>query len=165
MDGEAANKGRMNTTSDCFLRQGTQIMSGLARGYMLVLIVVVAACGQSLAPGEAALRVAAWTSRGERIEKIWVVVSSLDGRKRYMGNGRDVALSVPTGEYVLQVEAPGFPIEAARVEGLPACGFSQRHASGCMGAWSDSVGSNRHSAELRRRHSESEGQADRTLWQ
>jgi hypothetical protein len=83
-------------------------MSELARGYMLVLIVVVAACGQSLAPGEAALRVAAWTSRGERIEKIWVVVSSLDARKRYMGNGRDVALSVPTGEYVLQVEAPGF---------------------------------------------------------
>ena len=45
---------------------------------------------------------------GERIERIWVVVSSQDGKEKYTGNGRDVELSVPTGEYVLQVEAPGF---------------------------------------------------------
>ena len=83
-------------------------MNGLARGHILWVIAVLAAHGQGPAPGETALRVAAWTSTGKRVDKIWAIVSSLDGRQRYKGNGRDVELSVPTGQYVLQVEAPGF---------------------------------------------------------
>lgn len=54
------------------------------------------------------VHVAAWTSTGERIKKVWAVLSSLDGRSKFTENGRDVQLSVPTGEYILLVEAPGF---------------------------------------------------------
>jgi len=59
--------------------------------------------------GDAAeVRVAGWTTSGERLERIWVVVSTLDCRDAHKGNGRDVVLSVPVGEYVLRVAAPGF---------------------------------------------------------
>ena len=83
-------------------------MSALFRGFMPWLIAVHTAHGQVPATTATALRVAGWTSNGERIEKIWVVVSSLDGREKYTRDGRDVELSVPTGEYWLKVEAPGF---------------------------------------------------------
>lgn len=52
------------------------------------------------------VRIAGWTTNGQRIEKIWVDLSSLDGREKYTASGRDVELSVPTGEYVLEVAAP-----------------------------------------------------------
>jgi hypothetical protein len=54
------------------------------------------------------VHVTGWTTTGERLEKIWVGISSFDGREKYTGTGRDVDLAVPTGEYILQVEAPGF---------------------------------------------------------
>jgi VCBS repeat-containing protein len=75
---------------------------------VLLLFVLSQAYGQSNDPHATVVRIAGWTTTGERIGKIWVVVSSLDGREKYVGNGHDVELSVPTGEYMLQVEAPGF---------------------------------------------------------
>src|SRR5690349_399274 len=83
-------------------------MRCVARGCTLWLIAVLHCVGQRSAPSRTALRVEAWTSKGVRVEKIWVVASSLDGHEKYTGNGRDVELPLPTGEYVLQVEAPGF---------------------------------------------------------
>lgn len=74
----------------------------------LLLFTLSRAYGQSSEAHSTVVRIAGWTTSGERIEKIWVVVSSRDGKEKYTGNGRDVELSVPTGEYVLQVEAPGF---------------------------------------------------------
>jgi hypothetical protein len=74
----------------------------------LLLFVLAQAYGQSSETNSTVVRIAGWTTTGERLEKIWVVVSSRDGREKYTGNGRDVELSVPSGEYVLQVEAPGF---------------------------------------------------------
>jgi hypothetical protein len=73
-----------------------------------LLFSVLQAYGQSNEPYSTVVRIAGWTTTDERIEKIWVVLSSRDGKDRYTGNGRDVELTVPTGEYVLQVEAPGF---------------------------------------------------------
>jgi hypothetical protein len=74
----------------------------------LMFFVLSQAYGQSIQESSTVVRIAGWTTRGERIEKIWVVVSARDGKEKYTGSGRDVELSVPTGEYVLQVEAPGF---------------------------------------------------------
>jgi hypothetical protein len=74
----------------------------------LLLLALSQAYGQSSEASSTVVRIAGWTTTGERIERIWVVVSSEDGKEKYGGNGREVALSVPTGEYVLQVEAPGF---------------------------------------------------------
>lgn len=74
----------------------------------LLLLALSHAYGQSNEESSTVVRVAGWTTTGDRIEKIWVVVSSRDGKENYKGDGRDVQLSVPTGEYVLQVEAPGF---------------------------------------------------------
>jgi hypothetical protein len=74
----------------------------------LLLFALSQAYGQSSEKSSTVVRIAGWTTTGERIEKIWVVVSSRDGKEKYTGSGRDVALSLPTGEYVLQVEAPGF---------------------------------------------------------
>lgn len=54
------------------------------------------------------LHVKAWTTKGERIDKIWIVLSSLNGQKKYTANGHDVQLSIETGEYELEVAAPGF---------------------------------------------------------
>jgi hypothetical protein len=73
----------------------------------LLVIALSHAYGQS-DEASTKVRIAGWTTGGERIDKIWVVVSSQDGKQKYTGNGRDVELSVPTGEYVLLVEAPGF---------------------------------------------------------
>ena len=75
---------------------------------VLLLFALSQAYGQSSEESSTVVRIAGWTATGERIEKIWVVVSSRDGKEKYTGSGRDVELSVPTGEYVLQVEAPGF---------------------------------------------------------
>jgi hypothetical protein len=91
-----------------FFPQRQYSMSRLVCRCTVWLIAILAVHGQGPPMGQTALRVAAWTSNGERLEKIWVVVSSLDGREKYTGNGRDVELPVPTGEYMLQVEAPGF---------------------------------------------------------
>jgi hypothetical protein len=74
----------------------------------LLLLALSQGYGQSSEASSTVVRIAGWTTTGERIERIWVVVSSEDGKEKYRGNGREVALSVPTGEYVLQVEAPGF---------------------------------------------------------
>jgi hypothetical protein len=74
----------------------------------LLLLALSQAYGQSSEESSTVVRVAGWTTTGERIKKIWVVVSSRDGKEKYTANGRDVQLSVPTGEYELQVEAPGF---------------------------------------------------------
>jgi hypothetical protein len=74
----------------------------------LLLLALSQAYGQSSEESSTVLRVAGWTTTGERIDKIWVVVSSRDGKEKYTANGQEVQLSVPTGEYVLQVEAPGF---------------------------------------------------------
>jgi hypothetical protein len=75
---------------------------------VLLLFALSQAYGQSSEESSTVVRIAGWTTTGERIGKIWVVVSSRDGKEKYTGSGRDVELSVPTGEYVLQVEAPGF---------------------------------------------------------
>ena len=83
-------------------------MNWLGRGCILWFTGFLMANGQGSGLGNTVLRVAAWTSSGERIEKIWVVVTSLDKKNKYTGNGRDVKLSVPVGQYVLRVEAPGF---------------------------------------------------------
>ena len=66
------------------------------------------AVGQPSATADTVLHVAAWTAGGERIQRIWVSVSSLDGREKFAGSGRDVNLTVPAGEFMLQVAAPGF---------------------------------------------------------
>lgn len=79
------------------LYQTALLLFALAQGY-----------GQSGDANSTTVRISGWTTTGERIEKIWVVVASRDGKEKYTGNGQDVELSVPTGEYVLQVEAPGF---------------------------------------------------------
>ena len=85
-----------------------QLMSRLTRRCVLSLITVVGVRGQVPRAGETALRIAAWTPTGERVEKIWVVLSSFNGQEKYTGNGRDVELFMPPGDYILQVEAPGF---------------------------------------------------------
>jgi len=74
----------------------------------LLLLALCQAYGQSSEASATLVRIAGWTTTGERIENIWVVVFSRDGKEKFTGSGRDVELSVPTGEYVLQVEAPGF---------------------------------------------------------
>ena len=108
----------------------------------LLLFAFSQAYGQSSEASSTVVRIAGWTTTGERIEKIWVVMSSLDGREKYTGSGRDVELSVPTGEYVLLVEAPGFQskrqmlkayqpaafrsvvLPVARLHGQPASGVT-----------------------------------------
>ena len=80
----------------------------MIRCVITLLLFLSEAHGQ---PGEApatVIHIAAWTTSGERLERIWVIASSLDGHEKYFGNGRDVKLGVPTGEYMLTVEAPGF---------------------------------------------------------
>lgn len=74
----------------------------------VVIIALAQAYGQTGETYSTMVRIAGWTTNGERIEKIWVVLSSRDRQEKYTGNGRDVQLAVPTGEYMLQVEAPGF---------------------------------------------------------
>jgi hypothetical protein len=56
----------------------------------------------------APVEVQGWTTTGERIEKIWAILTPLGGGRKFTGTGHVVKLSVPTGEYILQVEAPGF---------------------------------------------------------
>ena len=55
-----------------------------------------------------ALRVAGWTTTGERIEKIWAVLTPLGGGDAHEGSGKLVKLSVQTGDYILRVSASGF---------------------------------------------------------
>ncbi len=74
----------------------------------LVTLALAQAYGQRGQTYSTIVQVSGWTTSGERIEKIWIVLSSQDGREKYTGSGYDVQLSVPTGEYLLQVEAPGF---------------------------------------------------------
>ena len=79
-----------------------------AKRCALFFIAAFAVCPQSRATYIAHLHVAGWTSEGERVERIWILLTSLYGKESYSGNGRDVDLSVPTGKYTLQVSAPGF---------------------------------------------------------
>ena len=55
-----------------------------------------------------ALRIEAFTWRGERIDNIHVSVEPLSASGSYKGEGRNVSLSVPTGTYMLRVQSPGF---------------------------------------------------------
>src|SRR5690349_13031701 len=82
-------------------------MSGYFQATLL-LLAFAQANGQSSQAPSTLVRINGWTTTGERIERIWVVLSSRDGQGKYSANGRDIELSVPTGDYVLQVEAPGF---------------------------------------------------------
>jgi hypothetical protein len=82
-------------------------MNSFVRTALLVLA-LSQAYSQAVMESSTVVRVAGWTRTGERIGRIWVVASSRDGKRRYTANGRDVQLFVPTGEYVLKVEAPGF---------------------------------------------------------
>ncbi len=75
---------------------------------VFLLALLSRAYGQPDGGNVAEVRIAGWTTSGERIERIWVVVSTLDCRDTHQGNGRDVVLSVPVGDYVLRVAAPGF---------------------------------------------------------
>lgn len=62
-------------------------------------------------PGRAystVVQIAGWTTTGERLDKIWAVLTPVGGNEKYAGSGKLVELSVPTGEYILQVDAPGF---------------------------------------------------------
>jgi hypothetical protein len=63
---------------------------------------------RSAAAYSAVVQVAGWTTTGVRLEKIWAVLEPIGGGKEYRGSGKLVELSVPTGEYLLQVSAPGF---------------------------------------------------------
>jgi hypothetical protein len=62
----------------------------------LLLLALSQAYGQSSEASATVVRIAGWTTTGERIERIWVVVSSQDGKEKHTANGRDVELSVPT---------------------------------------------------------------------
>lgn len=109
----------------------------------LVLLALSQSYGQSSEASATLARIAGWTTTGERIEKIWVVLSSKDGKEKYAGNGHDVKLSVPTGEYILQVEAPGFQSkrqmlkayqpEVFRSVALPVARLHGEAASGLKG--------------------------------
>jgi len=77
-----------------------------------LLLLLLCLYGQAARSATTVVHVAGWTATSDRIVKIWVVISSLDGRERYTGSGRDVKIEVPTGKYMLQVESPGF--ETAR---------------------------------------------------
>ena len=83
-------------------------MTSAVRGVLLLFSILSLAYGLSGKSPLTVVQVRAWTTSGERVERIWAVVSALDGRENYKGDGREVRLSVPTGEYMLQVEAPGF---------------------------------------------------------
>jgi hypothetical protein len=116
----------------------------------LLLLGVSSVYGQPTEQPSAVVRVSGWTATGDRIERIWVVVSSRDGREKYTANGRDVQLSVPTGEYVLQVEAPGFQSEwqmlkayqpsVFRSVALPAARLHGQATSGLTGTIQDYAG-------------------------
>ncbi len=80
----------------------------VARVCMLLFAAIFAVFGPSHVPNNASLQVAGYNSIGERIDRLWVVLTSLDGREVYRENGRDVTISVPQGDYALKVEAPGF---------------------------------------------------------
>jgi hypothetical protein len=82
-------------------------MSYFYRAALLLLVVFRAYSQPSEAP-TTMVRIAGWTSTGERIERIWVVISPQNGKEKYTGNGRDVEFSIPPGDYVLEVAAPGF---------------------------------------------------------
>jgi hypothetical protein len=76
---------------------------------MRLRLLTVLLVSSVLLPGATAVvRIDAWTTTGDRIEKIWVVLSPLNRPEKYKANGRDVKLKVPTGEYLLEVEAVGF---------------------------------------------------------
>ena len=131
---------------------------------MLLLFALSRAYGQSTEAYSTVVRIAGWTTTGERIEKIWVVVSSRDGKEKYTGSGRDVELSVPTGEYVLQVEAPGFESKRQmltayqpavfRSVALPVARLHGQAASGLTGIVQ----------KLRRQYPRSSGSPDGAVW-
>lgn len=54
------------------------------------------------------VQIAAWTTTGDRIENARAELKSVMGNETYDGTGKLVKLFVPTGEYVLEVSAPGF---------------------------------------------------------
>ena len=74
----------------------------------LLVFVLSRAYGQSSASNSTIVQIAAWTTTGERIEKIWAVLTPGAGGKEYKGSGKLVEISAQTGEYILQVSAPGF---------------------------------------------------------
>ena len=74
----------------------------------LLLFVLSQAYGQSSEAYSTRVQIAGWTATGERIEKIWAVLMPIGGTEEHKGSGKLVELSVPTGEYMLRVGAPGF---------------------------------------------------------
>src|SRR5947208_2811465 len=48
------------------------------------------------------------TATADRIEKIDVVLTPISGGPEHKGSGQTVELSVPTGDYILRVDGPGF---------------------------------------------------------
>jgi hypothetical protein len=56
----------------------------------------------------ATVEVAAWTAIGDRIEKISVVLTPVTGGQDFKASGRLAKLSVPTGDYIMRVDAEAF---------------------------------------------------------
>lgn len=79
----------------------------MIRCVVALLFFHLRAHAQTVEPLNTVVHVAAWTTTGERIDKIWVTVSSLDGTEKYTGSGRDVDLALPTGNYVSSLRASG----------------------------------------------------------
>lgn len=80
-----------------YLRQAALLLLSLSQAY-----------GQPGGKFSTVVRVAGWDTAGGRVPRIRVVLSSLVTKEEYTADGRDVQLSVPTGEYLLQVGAVGF---------------------------------------------------------
>ncbi|MGC2656450.1 MAG: hypothetical protein WA324_00625, partial [Bryobacteraceae bacterium] len=75
---------------------------------VLLLFLLVQGSALTGASYSTEVRIAGWNSLGERIPNIGVTLTSREGHKKFEGNGLDVRLSVPTGDYILRVSAPGF---------------------------------------------------------
>src|SRR5579864_5813538 len=74
-----------------------------------LLLLNLKAYGQAGTAGhKTVVQIAGWTTTGERIDKIWAALTSIDGSEKYTANGKIAKLSVPTGEYIMRVDAPGF---------------------------------------------------------
>ena len=79
--------------------------------------------GQEASTKDTLFRVAGWTPAGDRLNKIWVTMSSSSGREKFAANGRDVEMRIPTGTYLLDVEAPGFAKRQQIVKALQPSTF------------------------------------------
>jgi hypothetical protein len=74
----------------------------------LTIMLVTALRSQQQNERISAIRIEAFTSRGERIDKVFITAIPVRGGGDYRGRGRDVVLSVPEGTYAITVQSPGF---------------------------------------------------------